>query len=124
LLTTLSWQPETPISRVVAPPTASIAPRATPQPTKPPRAVLRGLASFYDWHSGEAAAGPALRAFLGPKWRGQRVRVCASRCLSLVISDWCQCLRGKPDERIIDLARSDFALLAPLSQGLVRVTIQ
>ena len=117
LLMALSWQPE------VIPgdsPTASIAPRATPQPTKAARAVLRGLASFYDWKSGEAAAGPALRAFLGPKWRGQTVRVCAGgRCVTVKLSDWCQCY----GVRVIDLDRASFAALASPALGLIDVQI-
>jgi hypothetical protein len=35
-----------------------------------------------------------------------------------VLDDWCAC----PD-RVIDLAAADFAELAPLSQGIVLVTI-
>ena len=118
LLMALSWQPEPVIPG--DPPTASIAPRATPQPTKAARAVLRGLASFYDWHSGEAAAGPALRRFLGSSWRGTRVRVCAKgRCVTVRLSDWCQCY----GVRVIDLDRASFAALASPTLGLIDVQI-
>jgi hypothetical protein len=37
-----------------------------------------------------------------------------------VLGDWCQCY----GTRLIDLDAADFARLAPLSQGLVEVTIR
>jgi hypothetical protein len=38
-------------------------------------------------------------------------------------SDWCQCYRGQRTERIIDLSDDDFAVLAPLSAGLIVVRV-
>lgn len=79
-----------------------------------------GTASWYRWHGGEAAAGPALRSALGPHWRGQVVRVCAGpRCIPVRLTDWCQCL----GTRLVDLDSRSFARLAPLRQGILSVTI-
>jgi hypothetical protein len=96
--------------------TAPFAASAMPVPA-PSRA---GIASWYAYHEGQAAAGPALRAFLGPDWRGQRVTV---NGLTIRLTDWCQCYEGTARERIIDLDRRDFAKLAPISRGLIRVTV-
>jgi hypothetical protein len=66
------------------------------------------------------AAGPALRRMLGSDWRGSRVRICAgARCVTATVRDWCAC-RG----RVADLYASVFRRLAPLSRGIVRVTIR
>ena len=95
---------------------------ATPTPTPPP-VRLEGTASWYSWHPGEAAAGPALRQLLGD-WRGHEVRVCAAgRCVMVRLTDWCQCYRGTSHERVIDLSASVFARLEPLSRGLAHVTV-
>jgi hypothetical protein len=40
------------------------------------------------------------------------------------IGDWCQCYRGTPSEIAVDLPDELFARLAPLSRGVVRVTIE
>jgi hypothetical protein len=90
-------------------------------------AALIGIASFYHWHPGEAAAGPALRH---GHWRGDVVAVCrtpmhwpAWRCVVVRLTDFCGCLKGEPDERAIDLDRRSFAMLAPPRLGLVTVVV-
>jgi hypothetical protein len=112
---------ESPKAVPTATPRASEAPRgvlraekapvavAVPKPVRPrrvPKKVLPvsgtslgGLASWYAYVPGGAAAGPRLRNALGPHWRGMTVRACAGsgRCVSLVLSDWCQCLIGARD---------------------------
>ena len=88
---------------------------------------VAGRASWYDWRPREAAAGPALRKMLGPNWRGKTVVVCqyvGRTCTRVKLTDWCQCYRGTARERIIDLDRRTFALLALPSRGLVRVTVR
>ena len=86
--------------------------------------VRRGIASWYAYVPGHAAAGPELRRMLGPSWRGTTVRVCAGgRCVRVVLSDWCQCWKGTRSERLIDLDSRAFARLAPLPRGLVRVEV-
>jgi rare lipoprotein A (peptidoglycan hydrolase) len=104
------------------PPTPS--PKATPVPVASSKAIpvatsVSGIASWYAWHVGEAAAGPALRRFLGAHWRGTVVRVCAAECVRVRLTDWCGC----PFGRIIDLDTRSFAVLAPISRGLVEVRV-
>jgi hypothetical protein len=75
-------------------------------------ATVRGRASWYGVDGDVAAAGPALRH---GHWRGSLVAVCADRCVTVRLVDFCQCLRGQRSERVIDLSPSAFARLAPLS---------
>jgi hypothetical protein len=49
---------------------------------------------------GYAAAGPRLRAAIGPAWRGMIVTVNGSR---VKLIDWCQCHAGEPTEKLLDL---------------------
>ena len=80
-------------------------------------AALTGLASWYAYTPGGAAAGPALRV---GDWRGRVVRVCtASACVVVTLTDSCQCF----GTRLIDLDAAAFAALAPLSAGLVNVEV-
>jgi hypothetical protein len=83
-------------------------------------ATVRGRASWYGVDGDVAAAGPALRH---GHWRGSLVAVCADRCVTVRLVDFCQCLRGQRSERVIDLSPSAFARLAPLSAGLIHVTV-
>ena len=63
-----------------------------------------------------AAAGPALRV---GKWRGRWVTVRASgRAIRVRLVDWCAC-----PGRLIDLYGSQFSRLAPLSRGVLRVSV-
>lgn len=73
-----------------------------------------GEATWYDYHEGQAAAGPALRV---GDWRGSLVRVCASECIVVRLTDYMAA------DRLIDLADDDFAKLAPLSQGVQEVLV-
>lgn len=93
----------------------------TPRPVvlAPPTSGAVGPASWYDdpRKAGMyAAAGPALRV---GDWRGRTVTVCASTCFAVVLSDYCGC----PGGRVIDLSSTAFSRLAPLTQGVVRVTV-
>jgi hypothetical protein len=47
-----------------------------------------------------AAAGPKLRAAIGPSWRGSIVYVDGIR---VQLIDWCQCYQGEPNEKLLDL---------------------
>jgi hypothetical protein len=95
---------------------------ATPSPGKP-RATTRpaqgrsGVATWFRAPAGTAAAGPALRAALGRDWRGRVVTVNGIR---VRLTDWCACGHG----RIIDLNAGTFARIAPLSRGVVTVTVR
>jgi rare lipoprotein A (peptidoglycan hydrolase) len=52
------------------------------------------------------------------------VVVCAGECVTVTLTDWCQCHRGERSERIIDLSDEAFSRLAPLPVGLVRVRVE
>ncbi len=83
---------------------------------------VTGIASWYHWHDGEAAAGPALRE---DGWRGSTVRVCGRTCVNVKLTDWCQCWRGTSSERIIDLdTRTFLEVCGPLSRGVCQVTVR
>jgi hypothetical protein len=88
--------------------------------------LIAGKATFYDYHEGQAAAGPKLRAALGRHWRGTKVRVCnGDVCIKdpITLTDWCQCYWKKPTERLIDLDDADFAKLASPRDGWFHVTV-
>jgi len=80
---------------------------------------LTGPASWYCCTRGHAAgefvaaAGPALRV---GAWRGRVVRV---NGLRVRLVDFCRC----PFGRVIDLHPGVFRSLAPLSRGIVRVSV-
>jgi rare lipoprotein A (peptidoglycan hydrolase) len=78
-----------------------------------------GTATWYRYHEGQAAAGPALRRALGAKWRGQRVTVCTLECVTVRLTDWCACHHG----RVIDLDRRDFAKLDDPGFGVIPVMV-
>ena len=81
-------------------------------------ASVTGISTWYRWHPGQAAAGRALRLALGPRWRGKWVNVTAhGRTIRVKLTDWMQA------DRLIDLDANSFRLLAPLSAGVVKVTI-
>ena len=109
-----------PVSRFSQPlPTTGTRPASTTEPRT--SIALRGTATWFRSPSGVSAAGPALRAALGPGWRGTRVKVChGGRCLWTVLGDWCLCR----DDRVIDLHAPLFARLAPLSRGVLEVTVK
>ena len=93
---------------------------APPSPMVAP-AALMSMSGTASWHSTGrsgmyAAAGPALRV---GDWRGRVVTVCAERCIRVTLTDWCAC-----PSRLIDLSDEAFAALAPLSRGLLEVTIR
>lgn len=86
--------------------------------------AVGGNATWYDGSAGHAAAGPTLRAALGPDWRGTAVQVCAAdRCLVTVVDDFCACGERNGKDTLLDLDDVDFAKLAPLSTGVVAVTV-
>ncbi len=105
----------TPTALTIEPATAR-NPRLTP----PPEGIT-GDATYYAYHPGQAAAAAALRAYLGPNWRGMTVTVATDdRAIRVVLTDYeSSTIPG----RLIDLDAGDFALLAPLSRGVVQVTV-
>lgn len=95
---------------------------SAPKRLRTATASISGQATWYAWRPGQAAAGPRLREALGPGWRGRTVRVCsASRCITVALTDWCAC---DPPSRLVDLDARSFAVIAPLSDGVIRVTVE
>ncbi len=103
---------------------------AADQPVAAPAAinlappVIGGRATWYAAHGMIGAAGPALRGYIGPRWRGSLVSVCAAAtgmCVVVRLSDWCLCTGH--GGRLIDLSDDAFAQLAPLSAGVLGVEI-
>ena len=108
------------------------APRVTP-PTNAPEANVpsRSISGIGSWYCSPprspctrgvpastlaAAAGPALRV---GAWRGRVVTVEANgRSVRVRLVDWCAC-----PGRLVDLYAAAFARLAPLSRGVVTVTV-
>lgn len=117
------------------------APAATPEPTPEPTRVeaappsaapateLAGIASNYPGTAGWIGeATVALPGDLGGRYTGEVngfVTVCADRCVSLPVVDWCQCYWGTDDQRIVDLSHPAWALVsdAPLAEGLIEVRL-
>jgi hypothetical protein len=90
-------------------------------------ALVGGKATWYDDGPGlYGAAGPVLREALGgdPAFRGQTVRVCADDCVLVRLTDWCACGDRGGVPTVIDLSPDAFARLAPLSAGVIDVTIE
>lgn len=99
----------------------SIAPSPAPTIVPTPRT---GVASWYDDGPGMYAALPGFVASTH-EWAS----VCAfggerTTCITVPVVTSCQCYVGTPHARLIDLSPDAFARLAPLSQGLVRVTVE
>ena len=96
-------------------------------PDRPPQEVtetrqtaIRGSATWFRAPAGTAAAGPALRAFLGPHWRGTVVTVTANgHSVTARLTDWCLCSSA----RVVDLDKRSFAKLADPSRGVIHVTV-
>ena len=89
-----------------------------PRSPEPASHRARGIASWYfDGPGLYAAAGSALRR---GDWRGRTVLVSfGSRSVRVRLTDSCQCYGS----RLIDLSRDAFSRLAPLSRGLLEVTV-
>lgn len=101
-----------------------VKPRTFAPPAVSSDSTLRGLSTWYDAPSPkDAAAGPALRSWLGKGWRGTTVAVCAGRCVTVRLSDWCACSPRHGIPTLLDLDDVAFGRLAPLSQGVVRVSV-
>ncbi len=79
-------------------------------------ASTTGVATWYDDGPGSYGAVNSWRFGDTP----YRVKVCTSEaCVTVTVRDVCAC----PGGRIIDLSPTAFSRLAPLSRGIVRVTM-
>ena len=108
-------------------PTATVEDGALPSPTRRPTprpgARFMGLATWYRWRPGEAAAGPLLRRAI-PDWRGAKVKVCSSgRCVVVRLTDWCACGSRNGTPTVIDLDLESFRSLAVPSRGVIQVEV-
>ena len=112
----------------VAPRPTAVAKAVASKPASPPAHRIAGQGSWYcsstspctkGYPSGlYAAAGPALRAFLGSGWRGSTVTICGKQsCIRATLIDSCTCAR------LVDLYSMAFQQLAPLSRGVVSITV-
>ena len=101
--------------------------RLNPMPTPSAgigSALYTGRASWYGAR-GDVAAVPWWRFGMDPVWAS----VCtfgdgSARCVSVLISDFCQCYVGTDRERVVDLSRNAFAQLADPSVGVIRVQME
>jgi hypothetical protein len=83
---------------------------------------LAGVATWYAYRRGQAAAAASLRNLLGPNWRGDVVRVCrGARCLDVTLTDYESSLIPG---RLIDLDVNDWAALCgDPSRGICEVVV-
>jgi len=89
------------------------------QAPRPPTVALEGRATWYAWRTGQAAAGPALRAFLGPRWRGMTVLV---NGVPVRLTDY---MGTTNRAKVIDLDDDTFrTVCGPLSMGVCDVTVR
>lgn len=118
-------------TQVVIPPTMPTeVPASTPVATTFPTPSLPGpsihsvvgVATWYAYKDGQAAAARALRLFLGPSWRGMTVTVTGPRGSERIrLTDYeSSAIPG----RLIDLDSRSFATICgPLSMGVCRVSV-
>lgn len=91
--------------------------------------VWHGTASHYHGTKGFVGqATVALPESLGGHYTGSIngfVEVCAERCATLPVVDYCQCYWGTNNQRVVDLSTEAWLRITdePLSRGLIRVTV-
>jgi hypothetical protein len=116
----------TPLPTPVAPPPVSVPPPSPPEVGD----TITGLATWYccsaGW-TGEAVV--ALPGALGGQYEAppaaRSVTVCADRCVSLPVVDYCGCAWGTPDQKVADLSPEAWAAVSDTgtSAGVIRVTV-
>lgn len=97
-------------------------PKPKPKPTIDPDHQVSGDARYYGTGRDGyyAAAGCRLRKAMGPGWRGEHVLVAYKRkAVEVILND----AVGGCTSTLIDLSDEAFSALAPLSRGVIQVTV-
>jgi hypothetical protein len=111
----------------------NVAPVVQVRPVPPPPVTGDTVTGFATWYCCSLGyRGQAVVALPGPLGGGydappaaRSVTVCADRCASLPVVDYCGCHWGTADQRVADLSPEAWAAIsdAPRSLGVVEVTV-
>jgi len=112
-------------------PTPTPAPTPQPVVAPPPSGdTVSGKATWYCCTSGyRGMAVVALPGALGghydPAPASRYVTVCADRCVSLPVVDYCGCYWGTANQKVADLSPEAWAAVSdsPTSRGVIQVTV-
>ncbi len=112
-------------------PAAAAAAAAAPVP--PPQVTgdtITGLATWYccsqGWRGEAVVALPGpLGGQYDPPPAARSVTVCADRCASLPVVDYCDCYWGTADQKVADLSPEGWALISDTgtAAGVIEVTV-